>query len=106
MFNINKEGIKMSTLKANSCVINNKTGLTYLVTTDTVQTRNRRQVIGTGIRNPEITQIAESHLTKISTPVALVCMVAERIIRGKHKRTETERQILAMHKALIKEIVK
>lgn len=96
----------MNTFEQNSYVMNNKTGKAYRITTDTVQTRNRHQVVGTGIRNPESTQIAASHLTELSDIASLLCFEAERIIRGKHKHTETDKQILAMHNALKKSIIK
>lgn len=87
-------------------VMNNQTGKAYMVTTDTVQTRDRHQLVGTGIRNPELTRFAGSHLTPISPVAAIICFNAERIIRGKHKQSEADRQIMAMHRALKKEIIK
>lgn len=96
----------MNTFESNPYVMNNKTGKAYCVTTDTLQTRNRRQVVGTGIRNPEITQIAESRLTQIDGAAIHVCFEAERIIRGKHKLSDADRQVLAMYRALQSVIVK
>ncbi len=95
-----------NTFSVDQHVMNNKTGLAYLITTDTVQTRNRRQLVGTGIRNPEFTRVAESHLTKLNEIAAVLCFEAEKIIRGKHKHTESDKQILAMHRALKKSIIK
>ena len=87
-------------------VMNNKTGKAYMVTTDTVQTRDRHQLVGTGIRNPELTRVAGSHLTTISPIAAILCFEAEKILRGKHKQSVEDQQILAMHRALKQEIVK
>ena len=58
----------------NSYVMNTKTGKAYKVTTSTVQSRNRRELVGTGIRNPEITQVAESHLHPLSFPAAYIVL--------------------------------
>lgn len=96
----------MNTFDAGSYVMNNQTGKSYMITTETVQTRGRRQVIGTGIRQPEITRFSESHLTPLTLVGAMICHEAEKIIRAKQKLTESDQQILAMHKALVKEIVK
>lgn len=90
----------------NSYVMNNQTGKAYKVTTNTVQSRNRRELVGTGFRNPEITQVAESHLDSISFPAAIICSEAERIIRWKKKQTPFEKQVLVMYRALRKSIVK
>lgn len=87
-------------MEANDFVMNTKTAKAYRITTDTVQTRGRRQLVGTGIRNPELTQVTESHLTLLNDAAAYVCFEAEKIIRGKHKLTDHDRQVLAMHKAL------
>lgn len=102
----NKVGLIMNTLEKNSYVMNNKTGKSYVVTTDTVQTRNRRQVLGTEILHPVMTQIAESHLTPIDIITAGVCFTAEKIIRGKHKLSDMDKQYLIMYRALKKSIVK
>lgn len=89
----------------NSYVMNTKTGKAYKVTTSTVQSRNRRELVGTGLRNPEITRIAESHLHPISFPAALICGEAERIIRWKEKQTPFEKQVMVMYRALRNSIV-
>ena len=51
-----------NTLNSDEYVMNTKTGKAYIVTTDTLQTRGRRQLAGTGIRNPELTHVVENHL--------------------------------------------
>ena len=95
-----------NTFSVDQHVMNNKTGLAYRITTDTIQSRNRHQLVGTGIRNPETTRVAESHLTELNEFAALLCFEAEKIIRGKHKHTESDKQILTMHRALKKSIIK
>lgn len=89
----------------NSYVMNTKTGKTYKVTTNTVQSRNRRELVGTGFRNPEITRVAESRLHPLSFPAAVICSEAERIIRWKEKQTPFEKQVMLMYRALRDSIV-
>lgn len=98
--------IKMNKIEANTFVMNNQTGKAYMVTTDTVQSRNRRELLGTELRNPEITQYAESHLSSICTGAAMVCHEAERILRWKKKQTPADKQILIMYRALRNSIIK
>lgn len=78
-------------------VMNRKTGKAYVLTTNSLQTRNRVQLVGTGIRNPEHTQIALSSLVSLNKVDATICYNAEKIIRGKHKRTESEALIVALY---------
>ena len=85
-------------------VMNKKTGKAYVTTTDTVQTRDRLQLEGTGIRNPEHTQIAQSSLVNLSTTDAVICFQAEKLIRGKHKHTESDNTILMLHSILKDEV--
>lgn len=89
----------------NSYVMNTKTGKVYKVTTNTVQSRNRRELVGTGFRNPEITRVAESRLHPLSFPAAVICNEAERIIRWKEKQTPFEKQVMLMYRALRDSIV-
>ena len=89
----------------NSYVMNTKTGKAYKVTTNTGQSRNRRELVGTGFRNPEITRVAESRLHPLSFPAAVICSEAERIIRWKEKQTPFEKQVMLMYRALRDSIV-
>ena len=89
----------------NSYVMNTKTGKAYKVTTNTVQSRNRMELVGTGFRNPEITRVAESRLHPLSFPAAVICSEAERIIRWKEKQTPFEKQVMLMYRALRDSIV-
>lgn len=89
----------------NSYVMNTKTGKTYKVMTNTVQSRNRRELVGTGFRNPEITRVTESRLHPLSFPAAVICSEAERIIRWKEKQTPFEKQVMLMYRALRDSIV-
>lgn len=97
--------MKKNQITENSYVMNTKTGKAYKVTTGTVQSRNRRELVGTGIRNPEITQVAESHLHPLSFPAAAICSEAERIMRWKEKQTPFEKQVMVMYRALRNSIV-
>lgn len=90
----------MNTLNSEDYVMNTQTGKAYVITTDTVQSRGRRQLCGTGIRNPEMTRAVENHLESLSNAAALVCFHAERILRCKHKQSAHDKQILAMYRAL------
>ena len=63
------------------------------------------QLVGTGIRNPETTRVAESHLHPLSFPAAVICSEAERIIRWKEKQTPFEKQVMVMYRALRNSIV-
>ena len=91
---------KEKKIPAMTYVMNRRTGKAYIVTTNTVQTRNRRQVEGTGLLRPEITQICESSLVPISELSARICLEAERIIRAKRKRTKSDYQTLYLWNAI------
>lgn len=92
--------MKKQKIPAMTYVMNRKTGKAYLVVTDTVQSRGRRQCEGTGLNNPEIIQICESSLVPINKMSARICQEAERIIRGKHKRTMSDYQTLYLWNAI------
>lgn len=81
-------------MKAGTYVMNCKTGKAYMIATDTVQTRNRRQLTGMEIRRPEIIQVCVSHLRRLSDEEARLCIEAERISRSKRKRSVKDRAIL------------
>ena len=97
--------MKKKQITENSYVMNTKNGKAYKVTTNTVQSRNRRELVGTGIRNPETTRVTESHLHPLSFPAAIICSEAERIIRWKEKQTQFEKQVMVMYRALRNSIV-
>ena len=98
--------MKKKEIKAGSYVMNIKTGRAYKVTTDTVHSRNRRELVGTGYRNPEFTQIVESRLHPLSLDAAMICGEAERILRSKSRQSMSDKQILIMYRALRDSIVK
>ena len=98
--------MKKSKITENSYVMNTYTGKAYKVTTNTIQSRNRRELIGTGIRNPEITRTAESRLHALTHDEAKLCMDAERLIRGRHKRSVKDKALLRKWHALRNSIVK
>ena len=81
-------------MKAGTFVMNRKTGKAYIIATDTIQTRNRRQLSGLGTRNREVTQVCMSHLYKLSRDEARLCMEAEQIMRGKRKRSVKDKALI------------
>lgn len=81
-------------MNAGTYVMNCKTGKAYMIATDTIQTRNRRQLTGMEIRRPEVIQICVSHLRRLSLEEARLCIEAERICRGKHKRSVKDRAVI------------
>lgn len=89
----------------NSYVISKHDGLTYQVTSDTVQTRNRRSVKSTTIRNVKHTQFAADQLVMVTPFEAHLCMAAEKIIRGKKAMSETESTVVWLSRMLKKNIL-
>lgn len=85
-------------------VMNRKNGKAYALTTQNLQTRNRVQLLGTGIRHPEHTQAALSSLVSLNRTDATICHAAEKIIRGKQKRSEGEAVIVELYKLLQSEV--
>lgn len=81
-------------------VMNRKTGKAYALTTNVIQTRDRVQLLGTGIRNPEHTQTALSSLVSLNQVDATICYHAEKIIRGKHKRSEGDEVLVSLYRML------
>ena len=81
-------------MKAGTYVMNCKTGKAYMIATDTIQTRNRRQLIGMEIRHPEVNRVSVSHLRRLSVEEARLCIEAERISRAKQKLSVKDRVIL------------
>lgn len=91
-------------MKKNNYVLNTTDGLTYQITTDKIQTRNRRQVRGTTIRNVKHTRIASNNLRYLTDFEASICMTAEKIIRNKKAMTETQATIVSLSRILKKNI--
>lgn len=86
-------------------VMNRKNGKAYVLTTNNIQTRDRVQLIGTGIRKPERTQTALSSLVALNNTDATICYNAEKIIRAKQKRTDAESVIVKLYHMLQTEIM-
>ena len=93
-------------LNSGTYVMNCKTGKAYKIATNTIQTRNRRQLTGMEIRHPKVTRASIYSLRKLSESEGKLCYEAERIMRGKHKRTDNDRAILLAWRELRKKIVK
>ena len=86
-------------------VMNRKNGKAYALTTNNVQSRDRVQVIGTGIRYPEHTQTALSSLVALNNADATTCYNAEKIIRAKQKRTDVDSVIVGLYRLLQDEVM-
>lgn len=85
--------------------MNRKTGKAYAVTTGNEQTRNRVQLEGMEIRSPEHTRYAVSSLAALSQTEATICFMAEKVLRGKHKRSELDRNMVALYRTLQQEVM-
>lgn len=77
------------------CVMNNKTGKVYRISSNNKQTRNRWQLRGFELRCPASARIVESKLTYIS----------ERIERWKHRLNDADKEILLMARAIRNKII-
>lgn len=86
----------------NSYVLNpNDSATTYIVTTDTIQSRNRRQVKSTEpIRSHKNVQVAQNSLIPLSNWEAQVTMAAEQIIRNKKVMSDNDRAIVAVARSI------
>lgn len=91
----------MMRLNANTYAINKKTGKCVKLITDTLQSRNRRQVKDSRIYKSKTVQVAESALVSITDFEAQVCIEAEKIQRGMMKHSESDKKVLALHAELL-----
>ena len=82
-------------------VLNTHDGLTYQVTSSTIQSRNRMQVTGTTVKNVRHVQVARP-LTQFE---ASICMTAEQILRNKKAMTEAESTIVQLSRLLKKQVM-
>lgn len=89
----------------NTYVMNKKTGKTYMVTTDTYQTRNRRQVKDCRTNNPTTFQIAESKLVALTPFEAQIAVAGEKIERGKMAMSLDESFTMKMYRDLKKKVM-
>lgn len=86
----------------NSYVLNpNDSATTYIVTTDTVQSRNRRQIKSTEpVRSHVNVQVAQKRLIQLSDWEAHVTMAAEQIIRNKKVMSDNDKAIVAVARSI------
>lgn len=85
----------------NTYVLNkNDKTTTYMITTDTLHTRNRRQVRSTTIKSHRNTEVVENHLIPLSIWEAQVTMAAEQIIRNKKAMKENDKAIVAVARSI------
>lgn len=92
-------------LSKNTYVMNKKTGKTFMVTTDTYQTRNRRQVQDCRLHKSITTQIAESKLVALTPFEAQIAVAGEKIERGKMAMTYDESVIMRLYRDLKKRVM-
>lgn len=92
-------------MKAGTFVMNRKTGKAYMIATDTVQSKNRRQLTGMESRRPESIQVCASSLHMLTRDEAKLCMEAERLVRGRHKKSVKDKALLRKWRALREKIV-
>lgn len=81
-------------------VLNTHDGLTYKVTSPTIQSRNRMQVTGTTVKNVRHIQVAKNHLRPLTQFEASICMTAEKILRNKKAMSEAEYTIVQLSRLL------
>ena len=86
-------------------VLNTHDGLTYQVTSSTIQSRNRMQVTGTTVKNVRHVQVAKNHLRPLTQFEASICMTAEQILRNKKAMTEAESTIVQLSRLLKKQVM-
>lgn len=99
----------MNELNKNRFVMDNETGMTYRLLTDTptFDGTNRRWCKTSltknnyGSKKCGRCQVAESKLIPISELEGLISWEAEKIIRGKQVRSVQDRVILSLHKSLL-----
>lgn len=86
----------------NTYVLNpNDRSTTYRITSDTVQSRGRRQVESTETKRAhKNVQVAQSSLIKLSDWEAQVTMAAEKILRNKKAMTPQEHTIVAIARSI------
>lgn len=97
--------MKKHEIRKNMYVMNTHTGKAYKVSTDTVQSRNRRQLMGMECRYPESIQVCTSSLHMLTHDEAKLCMEAERIVRGRHKMSVKDKALLRKWRALRDSII-
>lgn len=91
----------MTNLSKNTFAIDKKTGRCYVLTTNTLQSRNRRQCQDMRIYKSVTKQIAESALVPVTDFEGELCFKAEKIQRGMMKHSDADKTILALHKDLL-----
>lgn len=86
----------------NTYVLNpNDRSTTYRITSDTVQSRGRRQVESTETKRAhKNVQVAQSSLIKLSDWEAQVTMAAEKILRNKKAMTPQEHTIVTIARSI------
>jgi hypothetical protein len=86
----------------NTYVLNpNDRSTTYRVTSDTKQSRGRRQIQSTEAKKlHKNVQVAESSLVKLSDWEAQITLSAEQILRNKKAMTDEQKVIVAVARSI------
>lgn len=95
--------MKKQKIKSGSFVMNRKNGSTYMVSTDTVQSRNRRQLYS--IASETFTQACESSLVLLDRETARMCNTAERLVRSRRKLSVKDKALLKAWRAFRSDIM-
>ena len=101
---LNKHLTRSITMFSNY-VLNTNDGLTYKVTSNTIQSRNRMQVTGTTQKNVRHVQVAKNSLRALTDFEASICMTAEQILRNKKAMSEAESTIVQLSRLLKKKVM-
>lgn len=86
----------------NTYVLNpNDRSTTYRVTSDTVQSRGRRQVESTEpVKSHKNVQVAEKSLIALSPWESAICLMAEQILRNKKAMTDQQKGIVEIARSI------
>lgn len=92
-------------MNKNTFVISKNDEQCYMITSDTVQTRGRRQVCKTGYNKATNYQIAEKQLIPVTDFEASLWVTANKILRGKHAMSANEASIVRMYRLFKKQVL-
>lgn len=84
----------------NTYVLNTNDKNTYQITSDTLHSRNRRQVKSTTHKVVKHVQVAQNSLIALSDWEASLCLRAEQILRNKKAMTAEEATIVKLVREL------
>lgn len=105
--NINniKQGVNKMNFKKNDYVMDCRNGRCLRLANDERQTRNRREAVGSEIYKKKRYRVPETNYVLLSDLEGEICMKAEKVIRGKHRMSESERVYVALRRELVSRII-